>query len=196
MPRRFRRGKALISSQPLKRHGGKSYLAKRIIEMIPPYLHYVEPYFGGGAVLLQKNNDLVDGHSEVVNDIDGDLSNFWLVLRDCQIFAEFQRIVTATPFSAVEFQQAMSASPGDPVERAVAFFVRCRQSRQGLGRDFVTLSRRRTRREMNEQVSAWLSAVEGLPEVHARLKRVVILNDDATKAIRQQDAPDTSPRNP
>lgn len=44
---------------------------------------------------------------------------------------------------------------------------------------------------MNEQVSAWLTAVQGLPEVHTRLKQVVILNDDACKVIRQQDGPHT-----
>ena len=44
---------------------------------------------------------------------------------------------------------------------------------------------------MNEQVSSWLTAIEGLPEVHERLKRVVILNDDAIKVIKQQDGPTT-----
>ena len=31
-------------SSPLKWHGGKHYLAKKIIELMPPHLHYVEPY--------------------------------------------------------------------------------------------------------------------------------------------------------
>ena len=44
---------------------------------------------------------------------------------------------------------------------------------------------------MNEQVSSWLTAVDGLAEVHARLKRVVILNDDAVKVIKQEDSPNT-----
>ncbi len=35
-------------TQPLKWHGGKSYLAKKIIELMPPHLHYVETHFGGG----------------------------------------------------------------------------------------------------------------------------------------------------
>ena len=77
------------------------------------------------------------------------------------------------------------------VESAVQFFIQFRQSRQGLGKDFATLSRNRTRRAMNEQVSSWLSAVEGLPEAHERLKRVVILNSDACKVIQQQDGPKT-----
>ena len=44
---------------------------------------------------------------------------------------------------------------------------------------------------MNEQASSWLSAVEGLQDVHQRLKSVVILNDNACKVIGQQDGPHT-----
>jgi DNA adenine methylase len=44
---------------------------------------------------------------------------------------------------------------------------------------------------MNEQVSAWFNCVEGLADVHERLKRVVILNDDALKVIRKQDGEKT-----
>ncbi|MBY0522773.1 MAG: DNA adenine methylase [Gemmataceae bacterium] len=45
---------------------------------------------------------------------------------------------------------------------------------------------------MNEQASAWLTAVEGLPAVHERLKRVVIVGPkDAKEVIQQQDGPNT-----
>jgi DNA adenine methylase len=44
---------------------------------------------------------------------------------------------------------------------------------------------------MNEQVAAWLSVIEGLPAVHARLKRVVILNQPALDVTRTQDGPRT-----
>lgn len=63
---------------PLKWHGGKHYLAPKIVVQMPPHLHYVEPLFGGGAVRLSKNPDEV---SDVVNDLDGDLLNFWKVIR-------------------------------------------------------------------------------------------------------------------
>ena len=42
---------------------------------------------------------------------------------------------------------------------------------------------------MNENVSAWLSAVEGLPEAHARLGRVEIRNMDACEFIQKYDHP-------
>jgi DNA adenine methylase len=44
---------------------------------------------------------------------------------------------------------------------------------------------------MNEQASAWLTAVDGLPAVHTRLRRVVILNRPAMDVIPQQDGPQT-----
>ena len=35
------------TSKPLKWHGGKHYLADRIIRLMPAHTHYVEPYAGG-----------------------------------------------------------------------------------------------------------------------------------------------------
>jgi len=174
---------------PLKMHGGKSYLADRIVDLMPKHLHYCEPYFGGGSVLLAKDPE---GVSEVANDLDGELTNFWHVLKNDETFESFKRIVEATPFSEPAWERAgtdWTYSP--PVWRAWGFFVRCRQSLAGRMDTFAPLSRTRTRRGMNEQASAWISAVDGLPEVHSRLRRVVILNRPALEVIWEQDGPDT-----
>lgn len=192
---------------PLKWHGGKNYLAERIIGLMPArcknpndpdpsdpgWLHYVEPYAGGLAVLLANDPE---GVSEVVNDIYKRLANFWHVLANPACFEEFARIVQAVPFSQAEWEYAgdqLNPSYYDipDVDRAVKFFVLCRQSLAGRMDGFAPLSRSRTRRGMNEQASAWLSAVEGLPAVHARLTRVVVLNRDAVDVIRKQDGPRT-----
>ena len=79
---------------PLKWHGGKSYLADWIIDRMPPHLHYVEPFAGGLAVLLAKNpldlrhqwsdKSSEKGHSEVVNDLNQELMNFWQV-ENCRL---------------------------------------------------------------------------------------------------------------
>ena len=44
---------AMASSivQPLKWHGGKNYLARHIVALMPRHVHYCESFFGGGAVL-------------------------------------------------------------------------------------------------------------------------------------------------
>ena len=185
-------------SPPLKWHGGKHYLAEKIVAKMPArcnnpndpdtsdlgWLHYCEPYFGGGSVLLVNDPT---GISEVVNDIHARLTNFWRVLQDEDSFSCFARVVSAIPFSEAEWRRASESNGANPVEDAVRFFVRCRQSLAGRMDGFAPLSRKRTRRGMNEQASAWLNAVAGLANVHARLQRVSILNRDALDVIRQQD---------
>lgn len=182
--------KAKMASTPIKWHGGKTYLASRIIDLFPPHTHYVEPFFGGGAVFFRKPSEIIESHSEVINDVYGELVNFWRVLQSEIHFAKFQRIVEATPFAKPVWEESLQPN-GDHVEQACAFFIRYRQSRQGLGRDFATMSRTRTRRGMNEQVSSWLSAIEGLPDAHERLRRVVIFNEDATSLIHREDDANT-----
>ncbi len=189
-----------IITPPLKWHGGKHYLASRIVGLMPPHLHYVEPYLGGGAVLLRR--DPADeslwlspnkGVSEVANDVNGRLVNFWRVLQNEGTFSKFVRIAQAIPVARDEWEAAHARIPfaDDPVADAVAFFVDCRQSRSGLMKGFTPVTRSRTRREMNGNVSEWLSAVDGLPEVHARLRRVLIENMPAVDLIRREDAPFT-----
>jgi DNA adenine methylase len=187
---------------PLKWHGGKYYLASKIVSLMPSHLHYVEPFFGGGAVLLARDPDEPElwlfrkspqnGVSEVVNDINGRLINFWRVLRDSDSFAAFHRKLEAIPLARPEWEEAHSHVYGDdPVADAVAFFVDCRQSRSGMMNGFTSVTRNRTRRRMNGNVSEWLSAIEGLPEVHQRLKRVFIENMPAIELIKREDTATT-----
>jgi DNA adenine methylase len=62
--------------------GGKYYMAPFILSAFPPardYDVYVEPFAGACHVIAQKQRGR---HYEVVNDVNGDLVNFWLQLRD------------------------------------------------------------------------------------------------------------------
>src|SRR5205807_1537946 len=155
-----------------------------------------EPYFGGGAVLLARdaNDESLwllphKGVSEVVNDINGRLVNFWRVLRDEAAFPRFIRVAQAIPLARAEWESAhahIMHAADDPVAAALAFFVDCRQSRSGLMKGFTPVTRSRTRRQMNGNVSEWLSAVDGLPDVHARLRRVLIENIPAVDLIRRE----------
>ncbi len=193
---------------PLKWHGGKSYLAANIIGLFPPrcknpnkpapdddgWLHYVEPYFGGGAVLLANDPE---GISEVVNDLNCELTNFWACLQSPEAFATFTRRLDVIPFSEIEFEGA-NVEPGlcwdqmgGMTALAVNFFIRCRQSLSGRMKGFAGITRNRTRKGMNEQVSAWLNCIEGLPAVHARLIRVLIRNKPALEIIAKEDGPRT-----
>jgi len=168
----------------IKYHGGKHYLAKRIVNLMPPHTRYIEPYAGGLSVLMAKN---CEGISEFANDLNGDLMNFWRVLRDTP--ERFLQALWGTPVSQAAFIEAKQVAYSDNVRRATAFFVRARQSRQGLGKDYLTPTSR-IRRGMNENVSAWLSSIEGLPEIHQRLQRVELWETKAVDFIGRLDSKD------
>lgn len=184
-------------NSPIRWHGGKSYLAKWIISHFPPHTRYVEPFFGGGSVLLAKDPENV---AEFANDIYGHLSTFWRVLADPVEAEVFHRKLSHNPLSQLDFNLArqilaadMMAADGEKSSDqtiAMAFFIVNRMSRQGRGKDYCTPSKR-LRRGMNENVSAWLSAVDGLPEIHERLRRVEVWNRDALDVITALDSPDT-----
>lgn len=196
----------LVTNQPLKWHGGKSYLAAWLHSLAPPsciddpaggYTHRNIAFAGG---LGEFWNWLpIEGISETVNDANGELSNFYSCLRSTEDFTKLSQSLEFAPLCDVTFEHCRDAVADhiggsmpelwvDSVSRAWWFFIKFRMSRQGLGKDYTTPTIR-TRRGMNEQVSAWLSAVEGLPECHERLRRVEIRNMDAVDFIRKYDHP-------
>lgn len=173
---------------PLRRHGGKHFTAAWILSHFPDRSEwhlYREPYFGGGSVLLRIDPEEI---SEAVNDLDRGLTAFWNTLQDPSQFTLLQRWLEATPFSEIEWEVSNIEGALTETQRGFLFFIRARQSRQGLGKDFATPTTR-IRRGMNENVSAWLTAVEGLPDIHARLKRVEIRCMDAIDFIKKYDHP-------
>lgn len=180
----------------IKWHGGKTYIQDYIHALArrAPHTHRVYAFAGG---LGEALNWPCDGVSEVANDVNGDLTNFWRVLQEPEAFGRLGRILEATPFSEEEYDSAVESlksydlDGSRSVERAAAFFVACRQSMAGRMDSFTPISRRRTRRGMNEQVSAWLTSIEGLATVHRRLIRVLVTTRDFKEAIRTQDGPAT-----
>ena len=64
-------------NSPIKWVGGKSRLRKQIIELLPPHTCYVELFAGAAWVLFGKPPSDV----EVLNDIDGELVNFFRMVK-------------------------------------------------------------------------------------------------------------------
>ena len=186
---------------PLKWHGGKHYLAETVLRLMPPHLHYVEPYFGSGQVLFardpkdqwlwwpirDKNGRENKGVSEVVNDIDGDLMNFYAVLKDEGQFVQLRERLDKTLFSEAEWEASRRAAGECPVVRAAAYFTLVRQSLAGRKDTHAGITRTRLRGGRNGDVNAWWSAVEGLGAAHERLRSVRVLCHDALDVIRSED---------
>lgn len=177
-------------TKPLKYSGGKHYMAKTIHELAikaEPYLHRVIPFFGSGSEFWEWKHE---GVSEVINDIDDDIINFYKILKDPVSFADFQVQVSLTPFSRSVFNNALSNAL-TPVERAVSTFVKCRQSMAAAGRSFAPTCVNRVRNGMNANVSAYLSAIDGLEAVHERLRKVLVENLDFRVIMKKNDGAST-----
>lgn len=170
----------------LKYFGGKWALAPWIIENFPPHRVYVEPFGGGASVLLRKPK----AWSEVYNDLDGEVVNFFRVLQDQDESARLERAVKYTPYSRKEFEKAHEVTD-DAVERAKRTMVR---SFMGFGSNgissktgFKTVSTNSGSNQWNQWASRW----ENIAGLSRRLMGVVIENKDAKEVMAQQDSPDT-----
>ena len=172
-------------------YGGKFSHLEWLLPLIPQGRHYCEPFAGSAAVLINREPSPV----ETYNDIDGEVSNFFRVLRDES--AKLTKAIGLTPFSREEFYLACSEPDAaiSALERARRFFVRARQVRTGLAQS-ATLGRwanckYTSRAGMSGVVSRWLGSVEMLPFIAERLLRVQIENRPALDLIRLYDGPET-----
>jgi DNA adenine methylase len=171
-------------------YGGKFSHLEWLLPLLPMTPYYCEPFAGSGAVLLNRPSSGV----ETYNDLDGEVVNFFRVLRDQP--EELQRVMALTPFSREEFSLACKLDPTQtPLERARRFYVRARQVRTGLAQT-ASIGRwanctSTIRAGMSGVVSRWLGAVEQLPDIALRLMRVQIENRPATDCIRLYDSKDT-----
>jgi DNA adenine methylase len=110
---------------PTSYYGGKARLAPWIASLLPPGRTYVEAFAGSAAVLFAKP----PSPTEVLNDLDGAVVNFFRVLRDQP--HQLARAVRLTPYARAEYQR-LAPCYDDPdagdVERARRWFVRVNQS--------------------------------------------------------------------
>src|SRR5436305_5394699 len=167
-------------------YGGKFSHLDWLLPLLPTCHHYCEPFAGSAAVLINRPPAPV----ETYNDLDGEVANFFRVLRDHK--DELTEKIGLTPFSREEFGLAceFDATLG-PIERARRFYVRARQVRTGLAQT-ASLGRwanckNTSRAGMSGVVSRWLGGVEALPEIAERLLRVQIENRPALDVIRLYD---------
>jgi DNA adenine methylase len=107
---------------PFSYYGGKTNLADLIVSLLPEHQHYIEPFAGSLAVLFAKPPSKM----ETVNDLDGDLMNFWTQLRDNG--EGLQRACALTPHSRAE-HAAATEPVSDDLERARRTWVRLTQGR-------------------------------------------------------------------
>lgn len=177
-------GKAL----PFRWYGGKYSHLDFILPQLPKTEQYIEPFGGSAAVLINREASPV----ETYNDIDGDVVNFFKVLRENR--DELLEKIALTPFSREELTKAVEKKNDDglsDIERARLFFVRAGQTRSGLAQEATpgrwAYCKSTSRRNMSGAVSRWHGRLDQLYDVADRLRRVQIENKPATEVIERHD---------
>lgn len=177
------------STRPALRYlGGKWKLAPWIARHFPPHRTYVEPYGGGASVLLRKPRS----RSEVYNDLDEDVVNYFRVLRDPDQAARLAHLVALTPFARAEWAAAYELAD-EPVERARRLLVR---SFQGFGScasriDRTTGWRTGLRLESASAARDWDNFADAIPVLSERMRRVSLECRPAHDVLASYDAPGT-----
>lgn len=175
----------------LRWHGGKWRLAPWIIGHFPPHRIYVEPFGGGGSVLLRKPRC----YAEVYNDLDDWVVNLFRVLRDPGAAERLRESLRLTPFSRAEFELARELAGeacADPVELARRLVVR---SFMGFGSNAhngrATGFRANSNRSGTTPARGWTNYPDALPALIERLRGVIVENRDALAVMLAHDGPQT-----
>ena len=170
----------------LKYPGSKWNIAGQLVNLIPEHHSYVEPFFGSGAVLFNKQLSAI----ETVNDLDSNVTNLF---RCIQVDPErLARLVMTTPFSREiydsQFVSKESSVYLSDFQKAVNFLVCCWQghgfrtngSKVGWKNDVQG-------REKAYALWNWYRLPEWIIDIAERLRKVQIENRSALEIINRFD---------
>lgn len=177
-----------ITRPVLRYPGGKYRLRKWIVSHFPPHDFYVEPYGGGGSVLMHKP----ESRGEIYNDIYGDAVNVFRVLRDPRQAQELEHLIRLTPCSYEEYRHAYEFCD-DPIEQARRTIYR---SFMTIGADGVTRKNAGFRGLKNSDTvvtaaQEWTRYPDMIKAFTRRLRNVLIENRDALYVMKLYDKPTT-----
>lgn len=174
--------------RPLVRwHGGKWLLAPWIISHFPQHRIYVEPFGGGGSVLLQKPRS----YAEVYNDLDRRIVNLFSVMRDEAKARRLIRAVELTPFAREEFELSYIAAPDDDIECARRLLVTCLMGFGTNAHGRKSGFRSNSNRSGTTPAHDWRNYPSSLPAVIDRLRGVVVENRPAISVCLSHDSAET-----
>ena len=176
---------------PLTFYGGKQRLAEDIIATFPlnyQRLHYIEPFFGGGAVFFLKNPSVM----ETINDIKKEIFTLYKVLQDKK---KFERLKERCDFlindeNLFKYSREIlleKIKPEDDTEIAFSLFYVNNLSMLGVQEAFAYQNKIKKLKRFN----SFKGKVERLDIASLRLRNTQILNRDALDIIKKFDSRDS-----
>lgn len=176
----------LEKSKPwISYYGGKQRLARHIVPLIPPHRIYCEPFFGGGAVMFYKGRPASGNYLEVINDVDGDLINFYRVMQDPAKQKELFQRLEWTPYSEEEYKKALDEAQSiTEVEKAWSYLL-------NMALSFSNKKGGGFGRRLSPSATNFERLKHNLFSLRSRFRLVEIQHNDALKVIESFDSRDT-----
>ena len=166
-------------------YGGKQMLSKLIVSLIPKHNLYCEPFAGGCAIFFAKE----PSNLEVINDTNGELINFYKVVKTK--FTKLEKEIKATLHSR-EHHQAGKIVLGYPhlfseIKRAWAVWTLANQSFASKLNGSWGYDKKENKSSKQLQVKR-----NSFTKIYAkRLERVQIECKDAIEVIQSMDSKET-----
>lgn len=168
--------------------GGKFSHLDWLLPLLPPSYHYCEPFAGSGVVILNRSPSQI----ETYNDLDGEIVNFFKVLRSQK--EELIEQISLTPFSRKEFTQACDVDNTlSELERARRLYLRAKQVRIGLVQKATESSWGCCvgRIPIQSKTVEFSQSIKKLHAIAERFKLIQIENRPAIKVIQFYDTEGT-----
>jgi DNA adenine methylase len=171
-----------VSDKPVQQAfgspGGKTYLAERIVGVMPPHDVYTESFAGGAAVYFKKPRS----DKEVLSDKDAEIAFAFRFLRDMtqEQYARLKRFDWRV--SRDTFDRLKASHPKDDVERFRRFYY-LKKGSYGHGGTSVNPE--------CERKDTVIGGIDRLWKVKERLQRTAVHGGDAIAVIRKYDSPTT-----
>jgi len=167
--------------------GGKRLLRKKILPLIPKHDIYCEVFGGAAWVLFGKSPNKEDWqvsaksrYTEVYNDINGDLVNFWKYIKNHP--EAFVTELNQYLISRELFDIFTQHQPKTELERAIRFYFQLSCSYGSRSKNFCI---------MQGYKYMPLRQLEKVKVASERLQQVIIEKQDYEKIINRYDSPNT-----
>ena len=163
--------------------GGKSQLARTIIDMMPEHHHYCEVFGGAGWVLFKKTVSKL----ETINDINGDLVNLYRVFKyhPDALVQEFEtQLISRDEFERLKASNSQTLTD---IQRAARFYYLLRNcfGAKISCPNYTSLVDRLPLLKLGDELKSTLS------NIHQRLQKVNIENRNFDTLIQKMDRPTT-----
>jgi DNA adenine methylase len=172
---------SIVQPAALRYPGAKWSLAGNIVSNFPNHYHYVEPFFGSGAVFFSK---APSGH-ELINDLNSQVVNLFTVLRDQT--DDLMWALETTPWSREEYEKS-DETTGVPLEDARRFVVRIWQAHASDLAKKTGWKNRGVRQSAAGMSHRWAKVPEQLSSIAWRLADAEIENRPALEVIKRFNA--------